>query len=123
MVYRKWRAGDVVNYSLPMEILRVVTNERVVDNAGKIALERGPIVFCLEGIDNGPETMSLLIADSTRLQAEFVPGELSGIVTIKGSAVLKNGQKTHVTPIKAIPYFAWNNRGANEMKVWVPETK
>lgn len=59
MVDREWHAGDVVNYSLPMEILRVVTNERVVDNAGKIALERGPIVFCLEGIDNGPETMNL----------------------------------------------------------------
>lgn len=67
--------------------------------------------------------MSLSIADSTRPQAEFVPGELSGIVTIKGSAVLKNGQKTHVTMVKAIPYFAWNNRGANGMKVWMPELK
>lgn len=52
-----------------------------------------------------------------------MPGELSEIVTIKGSTVLKNGQQTHVKMVKAIPYFAWNNRGANEMKVWVPETK
>lgn len=123
VVDREWHAGDVVSYSLPMEIQRVVTNERVVDNSGKIALERGPIVFCFEGIDNGPETMKLSIADSTSLQAEFKQGELSGIVTIKGNAVLKNGQKTQVTAVKAIPYFAWNNRGANVMKVWVPEMK
>lgn len=54
---------------------------------------------------------------------EFVPDELRGIVTITDSTVLKNGQKIQVTSVKAIPYFAWNNRGANEMKVGVPEIK
>ncbi len=120
VIDREWTKGDVVNYSIPMSIRRVEANMNVADNLGKVAIERGPIVYCLEGVDNGTELMKLSLPDSSKLTETFNSGELSGIVTITGDALLTDGANTINQKIKAIPYFVWNNRGINEMKVWIP---
>ncbi|HAH22529.1 MAG TPA: glycoside hydrolase family 127 protein [Prolixibacteraceae bacterium] len=120
LIAREWKKGDVVSYSIPMSIRRVLANDKVADDAGKVAIERGPMVYCLEGIDNVPEMMKLALPDSAHLSATFTPESLSGIVTISGKALLTEGSKSQYKPITAIPYFAWNNRGAQEMKVWIP---
>ena len=114
VIDREWKQGDVVSYNIPMSIRRVEANSKVADDLGKVAIERGPIVYCFEGKDNGPELMKLSLADSSKLTGTFNSGELSGIVTISGEAQIENGKK-----ITAIPYFVWNNRGANEMMVWI----
>ena len=120
VIDREWKQGDVVGYSLPMNIHRVETNPKVADNLGKVSIERGPIVYCLESADNSPELMKLALPDTAKLSASFTPETLSGVVTISGAAVVNGGKTLQVQKITAIPYFVWNNRGANEMKVWLP---
>lgn len=120
VIDREWKQGDVVKYNLPMSIRRVEANKNVVDDAGKVAIERGPIVYCLEGIDNGADLMKLALPDSSILTESFNSEELSGVVTISGEGQIENGKKITTQKFTAIPYFVWNNRGADEMKVWIP---
>jgi len=120
VIDREWKQGDVVNYSLPMSIHRVETNPKVAENKGKVAIERGPIVYCLEGADNGPELMNVALPDTAKLSASFSPETLSGVVTISGEAFSAEGKTGQLQKITAIPYFVWNNRGADEMRVWLP---
>jgi len=120
VIDREWKQGDVVNYNIPMSIRRVEANKHVADDAGKVAIERGPIVYCLEGADNGKDLMALSLPDSSKLTESYNSGELSGIVTISGDAEITKGKKVTAQKFTAIPYFVWNNRGADEMKVWIP---
>ncbi|MGE5395510.1 MAG: glycoside hydrolase family 127 protein, partial [Candidatus Saccharibacteria bacterium] len=120
VIDRQWKKGDVVSYSLPMSIRRVKANDKVVDDAGKVAIERGPMVYCLEGADNTLGLMKLMLPDTANLSAKFVADKLNGVVAISGNALLPEGTKSKSVAITAIPYYAWNNRGANEMKVWIP---
>lgn len=119
LINRSWQKGDVVTYHLPMSVRRVRSNALVAENKGKVALVFGPIVYCLEGADNGPEVLKMALADTSKLQAAYTPGFLNGVVTISGPALLCDGAKDQSRPMVAIPYYAWNNRGANEMKVWI----
>ena len=120
VIDRKWKPGDVVNYDIPMSIRRVEASAQVADDAGKVAIERGPIVYCLEGADNGKDLMTLSLPDSSKLTESYNSGELSGVVTISGDAEIAKGKKVTAQKFTAIPYFVWNNRGADEMKVWLP---
>ncbi len=128
-VRRIWREGDVLEVFLPMPVERVWVNPRVRDVAGKIALQRGPIVFCLEEVDNGKDLASLVLPEDTELSATFDPELLGGVVVILGEALREDTQsfglygftkpKRERVTIKAIPYYAWSNRGAGEMTVWI----
>lgn len=120
VIDRQWEKGDVVSYTLPMNIRRVKSKEQVVENAEKVAIERGPMVYCLEGADNPTELMKVILPDSANLISSFAPDKLNGVVTITGNALLPEGARSKSIVITAIPYYAWNNRGANEMKVWLP---
>lgn len=119
LIDRSWKKGDLVSYHLPMSVRRVKSHEMVAENKGKVALERGPIVYCLEGADNGSEVMKMALSDTAEMHAAFTPGLLNGVVTITGPALMSEGAKEQTRPMVAIPYYAWNNRGANEMKVWI----
>ena len=114
VIDREWNQGDVVNCSLPMRVRRVEANTKVADDLGKTALERGPIVYCLEGIDN-PAIDQISISSNTALTSSFNGELLSGITIISGS------DKTDNVKFTAIPYYVWNNRGADKMKVWIPK--
>ncbi|OGV64750.1 MAG: six-hairpin glycosidase [Lentisphaerae bacterium RIFOXYA12_FULL_48_11] len=125
-IERKWKKGDVVDLSLPMEIRRVVANDAVKDDAGLVAIERGPIVYCIEGVDN-KNVFSVMLPDDARLVAEHRADLLGGVTVIKGGvqiAVKDDGGKIAAQPVNllAIPYYAWCNRGATEMNVWLPRT-
>jgi hypothetical protein len=114
VINRKWEKGDVVNYSLPMTIHRVKANAKVAEDFGKVAIERGPIVFCLEGVDN-LKIDQVFLAPGNKLTAVFNPGLLNGIETISAH----DGSDQEL--FTAIPYYTWNNRGAGKMKVWIPQ--
>jgi len=111
---RKWKGGDKIELSLPMEVRKVKANELVEEDRGKIALERGPIVYCVEQVDN-PEIESLAISEKTKFISAFNSDLLSGIEVIQASG------NTKAELFTAIPYFVWNNRGANKMNVWLHE--
>ena len=126
VISRQWKKGDKVEYTLPMNIHRVEANEKVKDDRGKIAIERGPVVYCLEGIDNNNNLNTIILPDNAPLSVKFQPAKLNGINEISGDAIVLEiatdglSVLTKKQPFTAIPYYAWSNRGINQMKVWLP---
>ena len=124
-IRRRWRRGDVVELDLPMPVRRVICNENVKDNRGKVALERGPLVYCAEWVDNGGGVLDLLLPDSIELESKYQEDMLGGIVIIKGKVFeLKKSDDGKFTgridrELIAIPYYAWAHRGEGEMAVWL----
>jgi DUF1680 family protein len=125
-IERTWTAGDVVELDLPMPVRRVEANPRVKDDEGRIALERGPLVYCAEWPDNGGSALNIVLPDSARLKTAFRKDLLNGVEVIEGDALAvertARGLETKVHPLVAIPYYAWANRGAGEMEVWMART-
>jgi uncharacterized protein len=126
---RAWKKGDVIELNLPMPVRRVVANENVKADVGRVALERGPIVFCAEWPDNpNGKVRNLMLPDDQSLTATFEPALLNGVETVKGRAfsVSRSADGSLVKTeqdFKAIPYFAWANRGEGEMTVWLPDSE
>ncbi len=110
-IQRTWQPGDVVELTLSMPIRRVLSHPNVQDNVGKVALERGPLVYCAEGVDNDGHVLDRVLADDATLNAEFIPGLLNGVT------VLRVEQATG--DMRFIPYYAWSHRGVGEMTVWL----
>jgi DUF1680 family protein len=116
----------MIELNLPMPVRRVVAHAAVKDDADKVALQRGPIVFCAEGSDNGGWALNLIIPDAAKISAEFRPDMLKGVVVLTGKALAAANSaegriaSTREQDFLAIPYYAWANRGAGEMKVWFP---
>ncbi|MHA1683931.1 MAG: glycoside hydrolase family 127 protein [Promethearchaeota archaeon] len=132
---RTWQKGDTIALDLNMYIRRIYSHPRVKENTGRVALQRGPIIYCLESTDNtgnGGKVDSLVIPRDAELTSTFEPGLLGGVVTISGSAYrLEESQADALymeTPpamnpvrFKAVPYYAWANREPGEMIVWIRE--
>lgn len=123
-IRRYWRPGDVIELDLPMPVRRVLSHNYVKDNIGKVALERGPIVYCAEWVDNGGKVLNLLLPDESELQAEYREDLLKGLVVVKGKALAMSVGKDSQAVKKeqdftAIPYYAWSHRGVGEMAVWL----
>jgi DUF1680 family protein len=89
----------------------------VIDNRGRVALERGPIVYAVEGADHGGRVLDLVVPDDVRFATEHRPGLLRGVTVITGTVSDLQGRSR---PLTAIPYYAWSHRGAGEMAVWLP---
>ena len=122
-IRRTWRAGDTVELSLPMPVRRVAANEAVEADRGRVAVERGPLVYCAEWTDNGGRVSNLVLPDGAALAAERRPDLLNGVVVITGEAEAVSEKAGRVvsekTPVTLIPYYAWANRGRGEMEVWL----
>lgn len=112
-IRRRWKSGDIIELNLPMPARRIIANEKVKDDLGRVALQRGPIVYCFEGVDNEGKVLSKKIPDGMRFEVEFRPELLGGV------ALLKAGSSEKASLI-AIPYYAWSHRGVGEMAVWLP---
>ena len=107
VVRRNWRSGDTVELDLPLPVRRVMSHENIEDNRGRVAVERGPLVYCAEGIDNGGAALDLTLPDDAPLVVERDEGLLGGMTKIRSDGVT------------LIPYYAWSHRGAGEMNVWL----
>ncbi len=126
---RAWKKGDVIELNLPMLVRRVLASADVKPDIGRVALQRGPIVYCAEWPDNpNGKVRSLLLPDAQTLTASFEPALLNGVETISGRAFNVsrdiNGSLTKTEQaFKAIPYYAWANRGKGEMAVWIADSE
>lgn len=129
-IERVWKKGDTIQLDLPMPVRRIMANTKVVADRGKVALQRGPLVYCLEGPDNDGKVLDLVIPDNAELNTRFEPDLLGGVVTIHGEAeTAKRTLDGRIVPdakrpFTAIPYYAWAHRGSSQMTVWparVPE--
>ncbi|GLO65435.1 hypothetical protein MACH08_12190 [Oceanobacillus kimchii] len=134
-INRTWKKGDSIELLLPMSVKQMKAHPLVRQNIGKVALQRGPIIYCLEEIDNG-ENLQQIFVDTNKnyLDAEFDSELLGGVVKLFGTAYrldsslwkedcLYAESKMNLTPIevKAIPYYSWCNRKPGEMLVWINE--
>jgi hypothetical protein len=118
---RTWRSGDVIRLTLPIRVRRVLSSVMVGENRNKVALERGPIVYCAEWPDNGGRVLDLVLPDAAELTAEYRPALLGGVTVIRGRAEGPStaGGARRERAFVAIPYYAWANRGPGEMAVWL----
>ncbi|MNI13284.1 Non-reducing end beta-L-arabinofuranosidase [compost metagenome] len=135
VIRRVWNAGDTIELKLPMEAHRVYAHPELRADAGKTAIQRGPLVYCLEAADNGTPLNSIALHESAPFTEHFEDSLLGGAVVVKGqgsrieqagwSGGLYSRAKAPVeaATITAIPYYLWGNRGSGEMKVWIPESK
>ena len=123
-INRNWKKGDVIEISFPMNVRRIVANDNAEDDRGKVALERGPIVFCLEGSDQADgKVFNKYILNSAAISAQYDANLLNGVVTLSGDAKeLQPDGTIKDVKFRAIPYSTWNNRGAQQMEIWVANT-
>ena len=135
---RAWRTGDIVDLDLPMTPQIFEANPLVEETLNQVAVQRGPLVYCLESTDlpHGLNPLDVLVPSNLDLVARFDPRLFSGVVVLDGKAVVQpkapwNHQlyrAADTSPIKPVllrfvPYFAWGNRGSAEMSVWIPRTE
>ncbi len=125
VVTRTWKRGDRLDIEFPMDVMEIVAHPEVKYNRNRIALQRGPLVYCVEGADNNGQAFNFIVPENTAYQAQFIPGLLGGVVAIQFNAPTLQRQsdtrvETVTKSITAIPYFLWCNRGQNEMQVWLP---
>ena len=107
-----WSKGDIVELNFDMSIKLRHAHPKVKGHAGKVTVTRGPLVYCLESVDNPDVDIFTAQIDPSSLHDEFFPDLLGGCVVI-------HGETTDGKPLKCIPYFLWANRGASQMTVWV----
>ena len=127
-VRRVWNSGDRVELNFDLAVSKKFSRYEVDANRGRLALTRGPLVYCLEQVDNGAKLDAVTIASNATFSPEDRPDLLGGITVLTGPAVREDSradlyadQAPARQPITAtaVPYYAWNNRGLGEMLVWV----
>jgi DUF1680 family protein len=138
---RNWKRGDVVELDLPMPVRLIEANPFVEETFNQVAIERGPVVYCLESCDlpktasaqHQPTLLDVTIPSDIQLTARLDRRLLGGVVVLEGKALARSeadwrgelyrdARTASLTPvdIRLIPYFAWDNRGPSEMTVWLP---
>lgn len=136
-IQREWQAGDTVRLRLPMPVRRIESHPFITDNRGRLALMRGPLLYCIEGVDHPDADVRLLsLPADAPLTPEFAPDLLEGVIVLRGSAnalsmteewserLYRPASLTaeigaRRVPFTAIPYYAWANRAPGPMQVWI----
>lgn len=131
-IRRTWSSGDTAEVSLPMRIERLEANPNVLQDRGKTALRRGPLIYCLEQVDQEAPLQNIVLPPSAQLEAQFEHSLFGGVMFIKGQAqvierdnwdrdLYRPVRTVQGTPvqIKAVPYGIWGNRGLGRMVVWI----
>lgn len=123
-INRSWKKGDVIELNFPMEVRRIVANDNVEDDRGKIALERGPVVYCIEGNDQADhKVFNKYILNSSPIAAHYEANLLNGVMVLEGAAKqLEQDGEIKDVKFRAIPYSTWNNRGPQQMEIWIANT-
>jgi len=117
VINRTWKPGDKLSLNMPMEPRKLTANEKVFDDRNKFAVQRGPVVFCAEGIDNGENFDSFKYLNNNELSSHFAANILGGTQVITLNP--EQGDESPEDDVLLIPYYLWNNRGASKMQVWL----
>ena len=131
---RQWTDGDTIVLDLAMPVERVMPHGNIRQAAGQVALQRGPLIYCLEEVDNGSRLANICIPAAEHLEASFDDQLFGGISVIEGEAMrIEPARKSAALyrfhsredyvetrfRFKAIPYYLWANREPGEMRVWM----
>jgi DUF1680 family protein len=134
LIRREWQSGDAVRLRLDMQVERVYAHPQVSANHGRVALQRGPLVYCVESVDNGKDLDNIVLPQGAALEAHFDPNLLGGVVVVEADALREGRPReeaeqpfprtaTRREPVRlrAVPYYAWDNRDEGDMQVWLRE--
>jgi hypothetical protein len=128
---RDWRTGDIVELHIPMPVERILANPNVIADRTQIALQRGPLVYCFESVDQKEPLASIYLLENTDFSAVREEGSLGRMIALTGTARLapqqdwkrrlyQPAEAARQVNVKAIPYYLWDNRAPGPMKVWMP---
>jgi hypothetical protein len=126
IIEREWKKGDVLNFEFEMPVRQIIAREELKQDHNRTAIQRGPLVYCVEGADNGNAAWNIIVPKETKF--ETMPYSVTGeqVVAVTATAPVlvvgddKLSVRTETRKITAIPYYTWANRGKNEMQVWIP---
>ena len=127
-IRRSWQSNDTILLDFPMPVRQVAADPKVEENVGRLAIMRGPVVYCLEDVANPCRVDQAAIAEGTSFETQFKPDLLGGVTVLKcrgrqkGIVETKDGFQVESSDVDltAIPYYAWDNRQPGRMVVWVP---
>lgn len=117
VIQRKWKKGDKIDLRFPMKVRLIEANPLVKADSGRVSLQYGPLIYCIESVDNGQALQNLAIQPTEHFTVAYEPGLLGGVNVIR-FAMLDKGRKGVGV---AIPYYSWDNRTQGEMEVWLPD--
>lgn len=130
-LHQDFGTDDVVTVELNMPVQKVYTSSRVSANTGRTAVQRGPLIYCAEGVDNENDILSLSLKRNGEVTvSEYLPEKLCGIQeiyaqgyreTVREELYSCNAPETESCQVTLVPYYTWGNRGLNQMRVWIPE--
>ncbi len=130
VIRRKWRAGDSVQLDFEMPVERVTSHPAILSNSGRVAIQRGPVVYAVEDADLETSALDLVLPDDCELRAHWEETLLGGVTVIEGEALARANRANDLyqtkiapqlkpTPFRAIPYCVWDNRSEGAMAVWI----
>jgi hypothetical protein len=130
---RQWTTGDTVDYAFAMPVERMEANRQIKTSQGSVALVRGPLVYCLEGVDNDQGVFDLALPREAKIETAWEEDLLGGVVTLNATGrrrvseqwrdeLYRVAKPETLAKVKAVPFYAWANRAKSEMRVWIPET-
>jgi len=126
VIEREWKDGDMLEYVLPMDIRKVRSRGEIKENNARIALQRGPVIYCVEGADNDGKVWNIVSSQESSWKTEPYKVLDESIVSLVSSLPVveldkvANRVQMNSKPVRAIPYYTWCNRGSNPMQVWLP---
>jgi DUF1680 family protein len=132
-VHRQWTNADEIALNIPIETERLEAHPQVVEDRGKAALRRGPLIYCLEQPDHSVDVERIVLSRSAKLESHFESQLLNGVTVITGQGTQVSAEgwenklyrplapaPSRAISVKAIPYYAWGNRQLEKFVVWVP---
>ncbi len=124
-VRRMWRRGDLVDITMDMPVRRVKSHPQVAAAQGRVAIQRGPLVYALETLDGEPRAHRVFLPPDASLTAKYRPDLLGGVCVVQGAfqASFPDEPQVRAAGLEAIPYFGYGNRGNGDLRVWIPETR
>ncbi|HYE54912.1 MAG TPA: beta-L-arabinofuranosidase domain-containing protein [Chitinophagaceae bacterium] len=126
VINRKWKKNDIVEIDMPMQVQLITSRKEVKQNADRIAIQRGPLVYCVEGVDNNGQAWNIILPESTKFAAKDHAVLNERVIALQADVPVITvspdgaGVQTQTKTITAIPYYAWANRGPAAMQVWLP---
>lgn len=127
VIDREWAPNDQVSISFPMDIRRVYSRSEVKANVERVALQRGPLIYCVEGTDNDGKALNIVLPKTAQVVTAKQQVLTENVVSLEADAtvlfVMPGGEDVQAVKkkIRAVPYYTWNNRGAGQMLVWLPQ--